>query len=74
MDIALWLQALAVFIFHNRGVDDVLPVGTTLIALWCMVAFVYVLYLEPPPPPKSFMNWPERPLFVSFGWNKPRWV
>ena len=51
---SIWLKALAVFIFHNRGPDEVIPVAMFLIALWGVAALAYIAVLEEPRPPKFF--------------------
>lgn len=58
MSIDLLLKALAVFIFHNNGWRDVIPVAIALFALWTTAAGAYLLIAERQPP--KFFGVPAR--------------
>ena len=49
-----------IWLFHNRGVDDVIPVAIAAFALWTLLAFIYVLSFEPERLPKFFGVSPRR--------------
>jgi hypothetical protein len=51
---SIWLKALAVFIFNNRGPDEVLPLAALLLALWGVAALFYIAVIEQPKLPRFF--------------------
>lgn len=70
----VWLQALAVFIFHNQGWQDVWPVAALLILLWLVAVFVYVALFEPLRPPPRFFGTRRRGIWVHFSYEPDDYV
>lgn len=48
------LYALTVFIFHNNGEREVIPVAIAALAFWTLAAGIYLLVFKEPTLPKFF--------------------